>query len=280
MDDTARDGLLQRVIDVFSLDHTVGELKERKRAAGMRLTGLATPWKTDFSSVARFTHELTDADGEPRTGPDGAALKPISRDYFTKKDRGAVCVLLYDPKADAIVMIQEPRIIGLLFGAGGLMNEFPTGGISRTDKAPADAARREAKEESGLTPKRLIAVQTGSLPSAGRVDERMSLFVAEIDSSKIAKDIDVVRGARGEDEHIRARLVSPAELFKLSRVPEARLNLATWGLAIWFEREHKRIRADWGSDYKVGTKFVHSPPPGIAFGPRPLTAQGKFVNNL
>ena len=45
------------------------------------------------------------------------------------------------------------------------MNEFPTGGISRTDKAPADAARREAKEESGLTPKRLIAVQTGSLPA-------------------------------------------------------------------------------------------------------------------
>ncbi len=220
----------------------------------MRLTGTGTTWQSQFSSVVSFSHDIVDAMG--------ATIKSFSRDYFTKRDRGAVAVLLYDPKADMVAMIQEPRVIGLLFGAGGLMHEFPTGGI-KPHQTATEAARHEAEKESGFKPKRMITVQLGSLASAGRIDERMNLFVAEIDSRNIADHINAVRGEKGEDEYIRTRLVTPQRLFRLANEPQAQLNLGTWALATWFRGHYKAIKREWSAKYSASTSFTHIPRPSL-----------------
>ena len=65
------------------------------------------------------------------------------------EDHGdAACVLPYDPARRVVTLVRQPRTGPLFKGADALLLEAPAG---VTDgEAPAEAARREAMEETGL----------------------------------------------------------------------------------------------------------------------------------
>ena len=65
------------------------------------------------------------------------------------EDHGdANCVLPYDPERRVVTLVRQPRVGPLFKGADALMLEAPAGVTDGED--PAEAARREAMEETGL----------------------------------------------------------------------------------------------------------------------------------
>jgi hypothetical protein len=207
----------------------------REASSRMQATGWKTIVDGKFSTLEEVFY-VTEFDP-----------KPTSRTFQTKKDLGAVTVLLYDPVADKIVMIREPRIMGLLFGDSGLMLECPTGSITKgatilEDQHPDDAARDEATQETRCTTSNLICVQRGSLESAGWMDARNNLYVARVDIREIAAEIDQIRGNQAEGEYIRAEIIDPEQLAELWMQPDAKLNLGTYALAGAFIQFYQEIR--------------------------------------
>lgn len=65
------------------------------------------------------------------------------------EDHGdATCVLPYDPERRVVTLVRQPRVGPLFKGADALLLEAPAGVTDGED--PAEAARREAMEETGV----------------------------------------------------------------------------------------------------------------------------------
>jgi ADP-ribose pyrophosphatase len=92
----------------------------------------------------------------------------------------AQLALLEHPGAAAIVPFADARTVLLLrqfrYAAGGTIWEVPAGKLDG-DEDPADCARRELLEETGMTAGRLV--RTGEIwTTPGFTDERIVLFSA------------------------------------------------------------------------------------------------------
>ena len=90
----------------------------------------------------------------------------ITRELFQRGD--AVCVLLYDPLRDKVVLVEQFRV-GSLNGPSPWMLEV-VAGVVEEGESSRDVAQRESVEEAGVVigePKRIIRY----LPSGGGCDE-------------------------------------------------------------------------------------------------------------
>jgi hypothetical protein len=214
----------------------------RETASGMQVIGWRTLFDAGFSTLEEVFYTTKD---NPNV---------TSRTFQTKKDLGAVTVLLYDPVADKIVMISEARIMGLLFGDSGLMPEAPTGGIKKSkiniaeDQRPDDAARAEVLEETRCTTSNLICLKRGRLESAGRMDARDNLYIARVDIHEIQADLTELRGNLAEGEYIRAHIITPEQLAELWMETDARLNAGTDSIAGTFIWHYQAIRSHFLSN--------------------------------
>jgi ADP-ribose pyrophosphatase len=85
----------------------------------------------------------------------------------------AVVPFLSDPAGDdpQILLLKQYR-----YAAGGPLFEIPAGRLN-PDEDPADCARRELREEAGVTPERLERL-TSIWTTPGFTDERIHLFWA------------------------------------------------------------------------------------------------------
>lgn len=116
------------------------------------------------------------------------------------EDHGdATCVLPYDPARRVVTLVRQPRAGPLFVGADALLLEAPAGVTDGED--PADAARREAMEETGL---RLSGLEpAGALwTMPGCATEKMHLYLAAYS----AED-KVSAGGGAEDEHEEIEVV-------------------------------------------------------------------------
>jgi len=151
-------------------------------------------------------------------------------------DRGdAVCVLLYDPKADAVVLVEQ-------FRAGALgKTESPwllelVAGIVEPGESVEDVARRESVEEAGVELGPVFPI-TGYLPSPGGCDEWIDLVCALVDS----RGVGGVHGLETEGEDIRVHVIGVQDAFALVR--ENRLRNAAAIIALqWLELNHGRLQ--------------------------------------
>jgi ADP-ribose pyrophosphatase len=118
-------------------------------------------------------------------------------------ERGhAVCVALYDPARDSVVLIEQFRIGAYAGGHPPWMVEC-VAGMFGPGEDPADVARREIAEETGLAALEIVPAGR-AFASPGGSSEIVEMFVARVDSSAAGG----LHGLAHEGEDIRV-LVEP-----------------------------------------------------------------------
>ncbi|MGB0129441.1 MAG: NUDIX domain-containing protein [Rhodocyclaceae bacterium] len=154
-------------------------------------------------------------------------------------ERGDVAaVLLYDPRLDQVVMIEQFRV-GAMGDANGPWLLEIVAGLIEPGETPEQVARREALEEAGCTVLDLEPVTTFYATPA-KSSERSYLFCGRVDASRAGG----VFGLAHEGEDIR---VVPLALNEaLARVDNGAINSAWPIIALqWLARHRERLRALW-----------------------------------
>lgn len=156
----------------------------------------------------------------------------ICREVF--KRGNAVCVLLYDPRADKVVLVEQFRV-GALAAQSPWMLEV-VAGIVEPGETAEDVARREAVEEAGLILDQVRLI-TRYLPSGGGCDEWIDLMYAEVDSS-VAQGL---HGLADEGEDIKVHVLNAQEAFDL--VVSGAINSSPAIIALqWLELNRNRLK--------------------------------------
>ena len=168
----------------------------------------------------------------------GGWSKPITREVY---ERGrAVTLLLYDPQRDKVVLVEQFRLAAHLAGFPGWQIEVVAGIVDDASHADTDVARREAKEETGLTIEgELIPVQR-ILTSPGGTTESVNMFCARVDSHKAGG----VHGLVAEGEDIKVLVKSYTEAMRLVRRNEIS-NSPTVVALYWLMANRAKLRRRW-----------------------------------
>ncbi|MCU0837212.1 MAG: NUDIX domain-containing protein [Rhodospirillales bacterium] len=174
----------------------------------------------------------------------------VVREVF---ERGhAVAVLLYDPLADAVVLIEQFRVGALAaFREPWLgedrspwLIELVAGIIDAGETAPA-VARREAIEEAGCHVDQLEEIAR-FLVSPGGTSETIILYAGRVDSAGIGG----LHGLDHEDEDIRVHVVPSATVFRW--LDEGRIINAQALIGLqWFRLHRDALRARWLAEADV-----------------------------
>jgi len=128
---------------------------------------------------------------------------PVVRERLEGKT--AVSILLFDPREDAIVCVEQFRI-GLMGVADRSWSiETVSGFCDVAHEKPQEVAAREVTEETGCDLQDLIEVGEFFV-SPGSSTERITVFVGCVDSSKVSG----IHGLAHEGEEIRP-VVIPRE---------------------------------------------------------------------
>ena len=167
----------------------------------------------------------------------GAWSRVLTRELF---ERGhAAAVLPYDPRLDAVVLVEQFRI-GALEAPGSPWLLEIVAGIIAPDETPEDVARREAVEEANCQLQELVHIYDYFV-SPGGTSERISLYCGKVDASGVGG----LCGLPEEEEDIRVIVVPFAEA--LAQLHAGKINSAAPIMALqWLQLNHDQLRAGWG----------------------------------
>ena len=156
-------------------------------------------------------------------------------------ERGhAVAVLPYDPKQDAVVLIEQFRIGPFARAAGDSpwLLEI-VAGIIEGDEHREDVARREAAEEAGLTIGELVPV-VAYYPSPGAVSEHIEIYCGRVECSGAGG----IHGLSREGEDIRVRVLPFAAA--MAELAAGRVKASHAVIALqWLALNREEIRRLW-----------------------------------
>lgn len=166
----------------------------------------------------------------------GGTSPALVREIVERGDVAAV--LLYDPRLDQVVMIEQFRVGAMGDEQGPWLLEI-VAGLMEPGETPEQVARREAIEEAGCTLLDLERVTT-FYASPAKSSERSHLFCGRVDASRAGGVFGLVH----EGEDIR---VVPLPLDEaLARVDSGVINSAWPIIALqWLARHRERLRAAW-----------------------------------
>jgi ADP-ribose pyrophosphatase len=136
---------------------------------------------------------------------EGGMSVPVEREIAFRPS--AATVLLYDPKQQKVVLIEQFRAPVLWSPINPWLLDVVAGVIEAGD-TPEATAIREVWEETGLKVQHLIPIHT-YLPSPGILSEQVFLYCALID----APTTGGVHGLSEESENIKVHIFSLEEAF-------------------------------------------------------------------
>jgi len=163
---------------------------------------------------------------------------PIEREIYERGNTAGV--LLYDPRRDEVVLVEQFRLPSLLSGFSGWELEMVAGIFGPKDRNPAAVVTRETKEETGLAiigrPIRIHRV----MPSPGGLSEIFHIFCARVDASHAAG----IHGLKAEHEDIKVVVKSFRQAMRL--VKSGRIHNGTSVLALyWLAANRAKLRRRW-----------------------------------
>lgn len=174
----------------------------------------------------RFRHRLFE----------GGVSPVICREILERRD--AVILLAYDAKRDSVVLIEQIRIGALRENKSPWLLEM-IAGIVDTDESVEEVARREAMEEAGIEIGR-CHFALNYLASPGGTNERLSVFVGEVDSSLATG----VHGLAEEGEDIRVHVVLREQAY--CWVNEGKIDNAGAIIALqWLQLNYVALQQAW-----------------------------------
>ncbi len=167
---------------------------------------------------------------------DGEWSESFKRELF--RTGPAVVVVLFDPHRDQLVMIEQFRIAAYAENRPCWMLEYVAGKIAPDDD-PEAAARRETSEEADCEIIRLERACEYFI-SPGNADELLTLYVGQIDSSKVGG----VFGLKEEHENIRVHVKPVGEVLAMADAGTL-LNVNTHFATLWFARHREALMEKW-----------------------------------
>ncbi len=166
----------------------------------------------------------------------GGWSPPLVREVLRKGH--AVAVLLYDPRRDQVVMVEQFRIGALEGPAGPWMLELAAGYVEEGESLEG-VAHREVAEETGCRVEALEPIASYHV-SPGSDTEIIHLYCARVD----AESAEGVHGLADEGEDIRVRVFSFDEA--QARIADGTINSATPILALqWLALHRDTLRDRW-----------------------------------
>ena len=165
----------------------------------------------------------------------GGWSEPFTRELMQRTP--GVGLLLYDPKLDKLLMVEQFRVGCMLDQQNGPWALELIAGLVEEGETSQDVAKREAQEEAGITLKELIPI-CEYYNSPGGSSEKLSIFCALIDLSDIEEG---VFGLESESENIRSIIIDRARAEEAVRNGE--INNAMSIIAIqWLELNLKKLK--------------------------------------
>ncbi|MBK1668315.1 hypothetical protein CKO28_09740 [Rhodovibrio sodomensis] len=159
----------------------------------------------------------------------------MTREVFERQP--TVAVLLYDPRADTVVLLTQFRLGALAAGKPCWQREIVAGEIDGNE-TPDAVARRETLEEAGAAIYRLIPMHD-VVVSPGPSTERARIYCGLVDSRMLGG----LHGVAAEQEDIRAEVVAFARAWDMLRTGSIDNAPAIIALQ-WLALHRTELRAD------------------------------------
>jgi ADP-ribose pyrophosphatase len=163
---------------------------------------------------------------------------PMAREVFERG--GAVGILLYDPVADAVVLIEQFRLPAHLAGFPAWQTEIVAGILDHEGESAEAVARREAHEEAGVVVSGDLVPIHRYMPSPGGSSEIVALYCGRVD----ARAAEGIHGLAVEHEDIKVVVLSYREAMRRLRA-DAITNGPTVLALYWLAAHRARLRRRW-----------------------------------
>lgn len=169
---------------------------------------------------------------------EGGWTEPFHREVF-ERSRDVAGVLLFDPRADKVVLVEQFRA-GIM--AHGHKNPWTIEivlGMVDSNETAEQAAKREAMEETGCDIADLQPISS-YFSSPGGTTEHILLFVGRA----TAPEDGILRGLKHENEDIRVRVMDATRAIGLiysGKIQDAQTLVAMQ----WFLMHHTELRSRW-----------------------------------
>ena len=159
----------------------------------------------------------------------------MEREIFER--RRTVGVLLYDPRRDEVVLIEQFRLPPHLAGFPAWELEVVAGIVDHDGESEQDLARREAREEAGIEIIGELIPIHRYMPSPGACTERVDLLCGLVDAAGAGG----VHGLAQEHEDIKVVVLSYREAMRRLRADEIVNGLAVLAL-YWLAARRPALR--------------------------------------
>ena len=160
----------------------------------------------------------------------------ISRELFVRGS--CVAVILYDPHADKVILIEQFRAGAILQPDRAWLVEIVAGAIEEGETA-TEVAYRESLEEAGCEIQELLVINE-FYTTPGGASERITLFCGKVDSTHIGG----IHGLDHEDEDILVRAVAFDEAYQM--VENNEIESAIPIIAIqWLALNKQKLKNKW-----------------------------------
>lgn len=160
----------------------------------------------------------------------------ITRELFRRGS--CVAVLLYDPNADKVVLIEQFRTGAILNPEKAWLVEIVAGAIEEGEVAE-EVAYRESLEEAGCEIQQLMVINE-FYTTPGGSSEWITLFCGKVDSTEVGG----IHGLDHEDEDIWVRTVDFDEAYLM--LENGEIDSAIPIIAIqWLALNRQKLRQNW-----------------------------------
>lgn len=167
---------------------------------------------------------------------EGGWSAPIEREVVAHGH--AAAVVLFDPAADRVVLIEQFRAAAISAPGGPWLVEIVAGLIDPGETAE-DVVRREAMEEADCSIDNIEWIGEFLLSPGGSSD-RLFLYCARVDS----RGVGGIHGLIGEGENIRVFTMAVDDA--LAAIADGRIRNATCVIGLqWLALNRARLRATW-----------------------------------